>query len=154
MWKELEEGFYYSSDKKNAIIFSKKAVKVLKRFIQDDNKKCEAGGIILGKVRGSYIYVSNITPPARNDIREKYKFYREDKKHTNIYKKTYQKNKCIKYLGEWHTHPEKTPNPSDIDKREWSKIISKIKEPLLFLILGTNHIYIEIYWKSNIRIII
>ena len=41
------------------------------------------------------------------------------------------------YLGEWHTHPERAPIPSAIDRNEWKVIAAARTTPMLFLILGT-----------------
>ncbi len=50
----------------------------------------------------------------------------------------------ITYLGEWHTHPVKTPSPSSTDRYEWSKLCAFYSDPLVFLIVGTERWYIEL----------
>ena len=46
------------------------------------------------------------------------------------------------YLGEWHTHNQRIPQPSFIDRRNWMEI-SKRKQNsdwLFFVIVGTEQI--------------
>jgi integrative and conjugative element protein (TIGR02256 family) len=43
------------------------------------------------------------------------------------------------YLGEWHSHPEDVPAPSDIDIENWHRIIAQTvceQDFLLFAIVG------------------
>ena len=49
-------------------------------------------------------------------------------------------NGTVTYIGEWHTHPELTPNPSQIDLNSWKNLLPQ--RPMVLLIQGYNEIYI------------
>jgi len=48
------------------------------------------------------------------------------------------------YVGEWHTHPESGPAPSSLDFCEWRKICKRRKEMMLFLIQGTEAVWMGV----------
>ena len=82
--------------------------------------------------------------------RKRCRFYRKDKGHIDFYNRIYNENNEIyAYVGEWHTHPEKYPTPSLIDKNNWKKIWNKKGNGDLFnVIVGTEEIRV---WKCNDR---
>ena len=42
------------------------------------------------------------------------------------------------YVGEWHTHPERYPVPSALDRSTWQAIIKRQNNPVVFIIVGTE----------------
>jgi len=104
----------------------------------------EAGGILLGHRRGPHIEVLEASAPMRKDIRRLNSFERKDCWHQSLSDKQWElSGGTILYLGEWHTHPVNIPEPSTIDRHEWDKLKMCYGDPLLFLIAGTSHWYIE-----------
>lgn len=131
---------------------TEEVIKLFNRYRQT-GKECEAGGILIGredKNNGNLI-IEDATYPLKKDIRKRYRFYRKDKGHIDYYNKIYKENNGIyAYIGEWHTHPEKFPTPSLIDKKNWKKIWNKKGNGDLFnVIVGTEEIRI---WKCNLKI--
>lgn len=149
MWEKLRSGIIFDRSPTRILLFSAKSISVLQKFIQNSQSKNEAGGIIIGEVKGQHIYIADVTYPRKNDIQKRIYFERRDNYHVLFYEKEYHKNPCIKYFGEWHTHPEQKSTPSLTDKNEWDKICMTIREPNIFLIIGTNNIYIEIRWNKK-----
>ena len=51
----------------------------------------------------------------------------------------------VRYIGEWHTHPQDYPSPSGTDLTEWRKLAVKRKDkrPVLGLIVGRRTLYLE-----------
>ena len=52
------------------------------------------------------------------------------------------------YIGEWHTHPEQNPHPSQTDYASIIKSFTsaQLSVPLLVMIIvGTEHIYFNVY---------
>lgn len=100
-------------------------VSLMSSYRQLNRKDLEAGGILIGrenKETGNII-VEHVTEPYDKDKRERYFFYRKDKRHIEIFNTLYQENKSIyAYIGEWHTHPEDYPTYSCIDIKNWEKI--------------------------------
>lgn len=80
------------------------------------------------------------TPPQKLDSRSRYGYARDVDGHIGIAMEIWkQSGGTIGYLGEWHTHPERVPHPSNKDFNEANKIGQKNKSPVISLILGTTH---------------
>lgn len=140
------------NDSERKVKITEEVINLFNRYKQN-GKECEAGGILIGredKNNGNLI-IEYATYPLEKDIRKRYRFYRKDKGHIDYYNKIYKENNGIyAYIGEWHTHPEKFPTPSLIDKKNWKKIWNKKGNGDLFnIIVGTKEIRI---WKCNLKI--
>ncbi len=58
------------------------------------------------------------------------------------------------YIGEWHTHPENNPHPSQTDYASIIKSFAsaQLSVPLLVMIIvGTKHIYFNVYDGGNFK---
>jgi len=115
-------------------------------FVQNKSFIPESGGVLIGsQVIDKQDYILNIiTVPQRNDIRKRYKYFRNKKYHQDIIDNIWlSSNGLSNYIGEWHTHPQELPEPSAKDINNWKK---RIKHPtfyldrLFFIILGTQHL--------------
>jgi hypothetical protein len=100
------------------ININENTLKIINEYIQDSNVKPESGGILLGQLKGHNIYVQKVTIPNKFDSSTRYTFIRAKEIAQIIldYEVVNSQN-TITYLGEWHTHPENTPTPSQQDKR-------------------------------------
>ncbi len=103
----------------------------------------EQGGILVGYYDALFdgIIICDITYPQKNDVCEKYRYLRKSSGHQDIMDELWIESgyrKC--YLGEWHTHNQKHPNPSWIDKNNWKSIAKREHNfnSLFFVIVGTN----------------
>lgn len=102
--------------------------------------KNESGGIILGSVTNDYnIRISKLSLPTNFDKSGRYSFER-DKTIAQIiinYEFHNSGGKII-YLGEWHTHSEKNPSPSNTDiamiKKQYKN--NKINDDFLIMLIG------------------
>jgi integrative and conjugative element protein (TIGR02256 family) len=114
-------------------------------FQQNQKNACEAGGLLIGYLRGNHFDVRYITTPQPKDKRTWNTFERIDLKHIEILKKLKNISKGeLCYIGEWHTHPEDFPLPSEaVDINEWQKIYKNRKYPLVFIIIGRKDIFIK-----------
>lgn len=108
----------------------------------------ESGAIILGHRRGKHFVIDTITTPRNNDVQRRTFYHRQDPSHITESQGFITKQDYTTYLGEWHTHPQVNPQPSDLDKREWQRI-SKMNanKPLLFIIVGLQSLYVSCGWK-------
>jgi len=112
-------------------------------FRQLHTNSQESGGILLGRIlenQRRYI-VDEITQPMASDRATRSSFCRS-KAHHKIAVKRWRESKgyCL-YLGLWHTHPEMTPTPSCVDKKDWEAAITNGQsagEVMLFLIVGNQ----------------
>lgn len=60
-----------------------------------------------------------------------------------ISKRTYHQ---VRYLGEWHSHPNASCSPSSLDKEQFAKMSNQMSDedlPFVQLIMGTDGIYIN-----------
>ena len=57
----------------------------------------------------------------------------------------------VRYLGEWHTHPEDHPQPSGLDRLEWIRLSARRldKRPMLAVIVGRKSLYVELVPSSG-----
>lgn len=119
-------------------------------YKQEDNESLEAGGILLGNRRGPHIELLKITKPQTTDIRRRHSFDRSSIRHSDIAITEWKdSNGYIDYLGEWHTHPEENPQPSQIDITEMSLIASSRKSNLMLsVIVGTEHLWVGAYQEK------
>jgi integrative and conjugative element protein (TIGR02256 family) len=92
----------------------------LARFTISPESSREAGGILLGHYRGPHVEILRCTNPMPKDQRTRFGFVRQDKGHQEIATREWLESRgSINFVGEWHTHPERHPTPSWIDRRSW-----------------------------------
>lgn len=136
-----------TADRKVLLHFSESVLEVFFQHIQEKNTDDEAGGVLLGSVHGSHMLIEQATPPTLWDKRFRYLFERMPNGHETVAWARWKSSKGkVRYLGEWHTHPEDHPTPSLLDRTEWSLLARKRKDfrPLLAVIVGRKSIYVEL----------
>lgn len=120
------------------IIFTEKVMSKIKKFKQKDNLP-ENGGILFARFNLPEISIEYISLPTKYDIKEKYKFCPNKKQQQKIIKQMEKKD--LHYVGEWHTHPQKIPLPSELDldsmKDRFNKSIHELNYFIMF-ILGNS----------------
>lgn len=122
---------------------------IFKKYIQDDNKKEESGGVLIGKVYDNHIEILDCSEPTKFDKRSRYNFNRSFKSAQEFINIKFKNSEGKEiYLGEWHTHPENDPKPSNTDLKNFEK---SLKNNILnshthfMIIVGITSIYIGIY---------
>lgn len=132
--------------------FASPAIAVFERHIQARDTGTEAGGLLLGTVHGSNIAVSEATAPTRWDKRFLFLFERMPFGHASVARLRWKASGgIVRYIGEWHTHPQDYPAPSSLDRIEWNKLARKRADgrPVLGVIVGRKGLYIEIVPASG-----
>lgn len=131
---------------------------VFNQYIQDHPHKSEAGGVLLGRfiISSNDVIIDRITIPMRGDKQSRFSFFRSAERHQQqITNSWLLSSGTCNYLGEWHTHPESDPHPSNLDIANWKQ---KLKNDvfdsafLLFLIVGTERINLWKGKRSNISL--
>lgn len=123
-------------------------------FIQNTSRKKEAGGVLLGRyiLENSDIVIDDITVPMRGDRRGRFDFFRHFFRHQEVIDQTWLSTKgTTTYLGEWHTHPESIPTPSNTDLKNWKRQLQEnilSGDELYFIILGIDALRI---WEFSQR---
>lgn len=126
-------------------------IETLSNYIQKGRCSIESGGILIGKENESdnNIIINHITTPMLRDKSKYDRFLRRDKKHLEVFNNLYvSSSKTLRYIGEWHTHPEAIPNFSYLDENNWNKITcdSKNNNDYFHIIVGYEAIRV---WVMN-----
>ena len=136
-----------TQDQKILLNMSDEVIQVFQQNIQENSDSKEGGGILLGYVRGQHLEIVEATVPTVQDQRFRFFFERMPFSHSSIAEKRWRESGgLIRYLGEWHTHPEDYPSPSQVDRVEWRKLAEKRKDrrPVLAVIVGRQGMHIEL----------
>lgn len=114
----------------------------------------EAGGLLLGHRKGDAIELTQLTFPTRWDRATSTRFERSALGHRIAALRAWkQSHGTIDWVGEWHTHPFGSPNPSFIDQTSWRKIARHAKRPMTFIIGGQSSIFIGVQEPNGQRAI-
>ncbi len=136
-----------------SIKISEEVFEKMKSFIQDENHKPEAGGILIGHYLEDNNYsITDVSSPSELDKSSRFNFTRSKKNAQKIINKIFKDSKGKKiYLGEWHTHPEDHPQPSSLDRSEWTLLAAqrRDKRPVLAVIIGRRSLYAELVPRSG-----
>ena len=116
-------------------------------------KQLESGGILLGQVKDKRIYILRASTPSPFDKATRYSFRRNPKiAQVIINYELWNSGQLNTYLGEWHTHPEKSPSPSktDDDMIKDQLIKNQLHYPfVLQYIQGTKDFFLRIITKLS-----
>lgn len=136
-----------TQDKRILVNFDDKVLDVFRQHIQHLSSDAEAGGLLLGEVRGGHLSLVDATFPTAGDLRSRYSFERLPQGHAEVALKMWSESLgTVRYLGEWHSHPQDLPIPSGIDRSEWKRLASerKDKRPFLAVIVGKAGLHVEL----------
>jgi len=137
---------WVTPDRRRLVVLSPDVIATLTRYRQRFFWQTEAGGILLGRRRGSHIEVVLATVPTQNDRRSTFRFQREAWGHAQVAAHAWvQTGGTTDYIGEWHTHPQREPVPSSIDREEWHKLaVLRPDVPFVALVVGTRALHLEL----------
>lgn len=80
----------------------------------------ETGGILLGHDDGDTLRVTIAGDPGPGALREKRRFLRDLAHARALADDAYEHDSSV-WIGEWHTHPDGPPEPSDVDLATYAK---------------------------------
>lgn len=103
------------------LLIESDVIEVIEGYQQLNPQDKEAGGILIGMYRGDHIHITSLTTPSRFfDKRTRTSFHRRSPCHQAFAIKSWlNSDKTNTWIGEWHTHPEDYPTPSNIDIKSW-----------------------------------
>lgn len=145
-----------SCDGRVLLHFTDSTLETFFQHIQAIDTAYEAGGILLGSVHGTHMIIKEATVPTKYDKRFRCLFERLPFGHESIALDRWTaSNGTIRYLGEWHTHPEDHPHPSGLDRSEWKRLSAKRrdKRPIIAVIVGRKSLYAELVPKSGLGLV-
>ncbi len=96
--------------------------------------------------------IKQATVPTKWDKRFRYLFERMPFGHETIALSQWVSSQgAVRYLGEWHTHPEDYPRPSGLDRLEWNRLSAKRRDQrsMLAVIVGRKALYVELVPSSG-----
>lgn len=144
-------------DRRTLVHLAGDVLTVFESHIQPIGRSRESGGILLGCVRGSNLEIVEATIPSRFDERFPFLFVRKAAWHRQVAEKRWRRSGgTVRYLGEWHTHPEDLPSPSTVDLVEWRKLAVKRNDgrPLLAVIVGRRGLHVELIDDVGQRVVL
>ena len=141
-----------TSDKSRLLHFSTGTLETFSLHVQSSDADCEAGGLLLGSVHGEHMLIEQATVPTAWDKRFRYLFERMSFGHEDIAMSRWTASQgTVRYLGEWHTHPEDHAHPSDLDRTEWRRLSAKRldKRPMLAVVVGRKALHVALISSSG-----
>lgn len=73
----------------------------------------EAGGQLFATFPGSFIEVSDVTGPRPTDRRSRYNYGPDQDAEQREIRERFDRG--LHFVGDWHSHPQRFPRPSNID---------------------------------------
>ncbi|PJJ18876.1 integrative and conjugative element protein (TIGR02256 family) [Janthinobacterium sp. 67] len=146
-----------TTDRRTLVHLERCVLEVFARHVQLIGSSRESGGILLGRVRGSNLEIIEATVPSRFDERFPFLFIRKARQHRQIADERWRcSGGTVRYLGEWHTHPEELPQPSSVDLVEWRTLSAKRNDgrPLLAVIVGRAGLHVEFINDAGQRLVL
>lgn len=142
-WRLPDGGFLLVGDN---------VIESVSRYRQSESQDTEAGGILLGYRRDPHLEILLATEPGPRDIRRRTFFERCDPSHQLLATRAWEADAYMHYLGEWHTHPESSPTPSALDRREWSALGRRWSdESLVMIIVGQGGSWVGLQFGTQCR---
>lgn len=139
----------YKLSKEKTIVLSSNVKEKFEKYRKSLPRK-ESGGILLGRIcLNDFIIIEEITEPSKKDIASFFSFKRDKKTAQEIINETWKGSRGeVIYLGEWHTHNEASPKPSNVDRKMIKDLLIESKMEINFLItiivgMETNFVAIQ-----------
>lgn len=132
-------------------MISTAALAVLRSFEQHAPDSTEAGGILLVRCipngAADDFIVDEVTIPGPDDVRSRFGFARRCPSHVLAINDAWRRSGGTRVaLGEWHTHAEPRPRPSDVDMQSWRDALTGWRHEdfrLFFVIVGQESIHVS-----------
>ncbi|WP_092734947.1 Mov34/MPN/PAD-1 family protein [Agrobacterium fabrum] len=115
----------------------------IRMYLATRTDRNEHGGLLLGYRKAGAIEVKEATFPNRWDKASPIRFYRSAVGHrTKALREWIVSGGTVGWVGEWHSHPFGSSNPSSIDRNSWRAISNHTGEQMVFLIFGLEDVFV------------
>ena len=121
------------------LLLSESVLSTMYRFRQNSPISREAGGQLFASISERQVTIVAATEPGILDIRRRFGFQPSRKAAQKAIDRHYALG--LHFVGEWHTHPERHPTPSNSDLESMSEMVTLSSHALsgyIMLILGTE----------------
>lgn len=146
---------FYKLPNKDVIEFTPEALEYLESHKQKGWFSKEAGGQLFSEILGTNFKIVDVTGPRSTDKRSKYCYIPDREAERIEIKEQYAKG--FHYIGDWHTHFQKVPIPSDRDEQSMKEMVAASNYDLdgfLMVIVGQemfpSGLHVSFYSKSSI----
>lgn len=136
------------------LIFTDIALAQMTNYCQNSGSK-EAGGQLFGLLKGQNVLITEATPPSLKDRRNLFGFIPNRQREQEDIHNRYPNG--LHFVGDWHTHPQGIPVPSNTDLASIRDCFEKSKHDLQYFVLaiiGTDPlpqgIYVSLVNSSDI----
>jgi len=139
--------FWRSTEGDVCVQIQDEVMDVFSKYAQIILSAPESGGILLGYVRDPHIEILEASEPTFWDDGTAIFFDRKSLGHRQIADRRWKEsNGLIRYVGEWHTHPEDYPIPSEFDRKGWVELAKRRQDrrPVLAIVVGRKALHIEL----------
>jgi integrative and conjugative element protein (TIGR02256 family) len=139
-WKRYWRGISFKiGDSGQRLILAPSVLNHIAKHQQADGSSSEAGGQLFARFGDGIVRVERATGPRVADRRSRYG-YIPDRRMEQLEIDTMHRQ-GLHFIGDWHTHPERTPRPSTSDVRSIRQAFEQSKHHLngfILLIAGTE----------------
>lgn len=120
--------------------------------VSGKSSKAESGGVLVGERRGPHFVITDLTIPMPTDVRGHVSIRRSPSGHVDFIERSVsESNGRLSYCGEWHTHPQRHPSPSQTDINTWIRLNRELGIPMINIIAGT--VSISAYQVVNNKVV-
>lgn len=117
----------------------------------------ETGGVLLGWISGENICVTNVLGPGPDALHEPKSFEPDSAWQQERIALLYERSgRRLLYLGDWHTHPDGKPEPSEQDRRTLQTIAqtasARCPNPVMLILgqpIGSQWVASSHFYKSD-----
>lgn len=142
-------------DNLGIVEFSASVIEHFERNKQISTRHSEAGGQLFGILASDELTrVLKATGPRVTDVRSRHRY--EPDRVTEQIEIRDQYDKGLHFLGDWHTHPQDHPTPSDTDVKSMKQLVHESAHDLpgfILVIVGRaefpNGLHISHYARGN-----
>ncbi len=108
----MKERLYTFPDSKQQILLTKPILELFKTYRQQ-GLEVESGGLLFAEFDLPIIRIIEASPPHKSDKRWRTLFVPNRILQRQFIKQHFKQG--LHFVGEWHTHPQDKPSPSDLD---------------------------------------
>jgi integrative and conjugative element protein (TIGR02256 family) len=120
------------------------------KYQQRESGFAEAGGQLFARLSSRAVVIEEVTGPRASDLRTRTSYVPDrtaEQPEIDFWHK-----RRLHYVGDWHTHPEMRPRPSDSDRQSIRESFVRSKHSLrgfLMIIVGTAEFPQGLYVSLN-----
>jgi len=126
----------YNNPGRGTILFTPEVLDVFSKYQQTGLSMMEAGGYLIGQQFENQLVVQVATEPGVGDTRKRFFFRRNKCRGQRIVDEIWgASGKKMIIAGEWHSHADPFPVPSEIDIKQAIRSFDKGHFPLDFMVI-------------------